>query len=58
MDPDAFKSKMDEREKLRNEMEKQYTDAIKKTNEEKNKLVDEIKNVSMLESHFGKEKCC
>ena len=47
LDPVAFKRKMDEREELRKEMEKQYTDVIKKTNDEKNKLLDEIKNVSL-----------
>lgn len=50
LDPDVFERKMNEREELRKEIEKQYTDVIKKTNEEKNKLLDDIKNVSFTSS--------
>lgn len=43
--PKRLNSKRNERENLRNELNQQYTTLITKTNEENNKIIDEIKKV-------------
>lgn len=44
-DPKRLNSKRSDRQKLKDELNQQYTNLLMKTNEENNKIIDEINKV-------------